>query len=501
MKRMIVCFVILMVICACAAAGAEVSFTPFPEEDTVYLFRRALQGEIPPAPQVTAEKNSVMISGLAPWGIPEEYMQTTYQEDQAWGMVEAGAAPEGTLGFKGKPDEFSLSVPADEPFAEMTLSLREKREYKGQYTVTIKITDRNGDSLTYRTEDGSYMIEYGAMTAYYDPDGMLTECRYSKKTENSDTFYRYEKDLRTDMPVYRLTSASYEDRKVTETWEPDMPEKDRKKLKHLTPDNPPFRIIGQEEADRIVAERTDAGLAWLAIPTEEAVCRVAKYPPIPAYDCVTGGGTATLTLSGLADWLVPEEDMRAWTMNPADGTWTPSEELLQDKAVFIIPWDESSGERETYFWSPTKNVDPEWNVCFNFDTGNFSNGRSPWSIEVTTRDGQTNYFFHESYGSDSLELSFYCSFGDKLLSLGYEPDGYLSSYVVTDETHSYGYHYSGISDGMILYMITIYGPEGEIMTDYGRDANDYWYQVDPSGKKIPCDRPAEADACPPMPLR
>ena len=498
MKKFAAFFLILLAAGICAAAGAEISFAPFPEEDTVYLFRRPLQGNIPPAPEAAVREGSVTITGLAPWGIPEEYMQT-YTQDTVRGMAAAGAAQDGAIVFRGEPEQFSLSVPSDGLFETVTISLGERREYKGQYTVFLRMTDRNGNSLQYDTDDGSCTIRYGAMTASYFPDGMLSECQYRKETKKSTTYYRYQKNIRTDMPVYRLTYASYEDKKVTEEWDPDTPEGSRKKLKHLTPDKLPFRIIGQEEADRMIAERTASGLAWLTHPEEEAVCRAMQYPRIPEYDCVTGGGTVTITLTGLADWLITEEDMRTWVLNPADETWTPSEERLQDKAVFIIPWNETSEEDNEYWWSPEKSADPQWYVSFVFNPGKLLNERNPWSIDVRSNDGKISYSFYERVRNEGLVTTVFLDFSDRDINMYYEHDGSLSSYSVHDGTYRYSYRYSAFDNSYILYRIEAAEPNGG--SSYRRDVNEFWYQIDPSGEQIPCDRPEEADLCPPLPLK
>ena len=101
--------------------------------------------------------------------------------------------------------------------------------------------------------------------------------------------------------------------------------------------------------------------------------------------------------------------------------------------------------------------------------------------------------------NDGLVPNIGCDFGDIYLIMNYDHNGYLSSYWVYGNTYIYRYNYTIMDSKLILDSIQSSDPDSGI--SYDRDINNYWYRKDSSGNKTPCDRPEEADSCPPLPMR
>ena len=469
---------ILLSVCLYAAALAEFGYTPLPKDDTLYLFWEPVTGDKPAPPQVEVNGGSVTVTGLSAWGYPEEALK----------KYRAGSEAEDKIRLNGKPKDIEFFAKSKEPVSRYALSFRESPDYAGQYSVTLELTYNNGDMLKYSPETGKVWMMYGGMTAWYDAGGTLLYAEYRKEDKKSSLYYRYERQ-KTELPVFRVTYASYKDKKSTEEWDIYHPEDCTANPKHISPDKLPFTVAGQEKADRILAERAESGLKWLEIPAENAAYSVLNCPALPQYSYEKDEKIITCTLSGVKEWLFPDEDMRIWTYDPATDKWTPSDELLQDQVVFVYPviLDDSY-----YIWKASASPSPEWKLtvyCRSDDYGHY-----PLTVSI---DSRKHNFYYELWDAGIPEgLTPYVYFSD--IRLTYYPDGRLFEYTITRDNMRYAYRYSSSSGHLILNSIRNYG---ENSYSYWRGLNDVWYTYDSSRKQTQCYRPQEADDCPPLPIR
>ena len=495
---------VLLAVCLNAFADAEVSFTPLPEDNTLYLFWQPAQGELPPAPQVKVSGKSVKITGLIPWGIPEEYMQT-YVNDMAWGQVASGKTQDQSVVFLGDPEEMRLSFGTEGSFTTIEVQLHRSKEYKGEYSVSLEMKDRKGRILHYTPETGLFTLEYANLSADYGPDGMLLRCEYRKDAKKATTFYKYER-IDSELPVFDLVYASYEDKKTTEIWDLYRPEKNTKKPKHISTKKLPFKIADQKKANRYVAERKAGGLALFASPSEEAAYTFMQVPSLPKCKSKTGKRNMTCTFSGLKNLHISEKDMRKWTYDPEKDTWTPSGEITPDRLTLVFPWDKDSGSHKSFQWITGTEPSWEWEITVEVTPWKAEHGWDIWSINVKRSEGDfLEYTFYESGFYDGPSPFVTYKAGEREFCLEYSPEGYLRKYTVWDGGEDggikYTYEFSSLSGGFIVHGISTWEKGWETLADYGRDINDYWYILDESGKKTPCDRPEEADRCPPLPVR
>ena len=512
MKRlntvMVLLLVLFSVMALCTAANAEISFTPIPEDDSLYLFWQPFQGEVPPAPQAEAALKKVTVTGLSPWGVREEDMQA-YATDMAWGQIAVGTAPDNTVVFMGDPDEFDLSFDTEGYYSKIRLEINKDKDHPDRYNVTLVWEDKTGHWLRYYPETGTCTISYGGMIADYDAKGMLVNAEYNKESKKSNTYCVY-KRINAELPVFRMVHAYYKDKKTVEEWDLYRPEKNTPNPKHISPDAPPFSIVGLDRAEEIMAERTANGLAWLSTAFEEAAYAIVLHPALPEYEYSIGGSTMTITLTGLEGWLIPDGEMRTWAYDPAGETWTPSGDLTPDMITFIVPWDEASAGRDDYMWEAGTYSTGEWNVIVQLSPWAAADGRTPWSIVLNNWTAGINYTFRDSGRYDKLAPYVSLIAGEKRIDMEYDPDGWLRCYSVYTRTNTeeegmyYTYEYSSLSGCYILKFIDHRKPGGEDEIVYRRDLNEYWHRSDLTGRETeetPCSVPEEARYCIPLPIR
>ena len=471
-------FMILLSVCLYAVAGAEFGYTSLPKDNTLYLFWKPVTGEKPAPPQVEVNGGSVTITGLSAWGYPDEFLQS----------YRAGSEAEDKIRLNGKPKDIEFFAKSKEPVSRYALSFRESPDYAGQYSVTLDLTYKNGDKLEYNPETGTIWMMYGGMTCRYDTDGMLLQAEYRKEDKKSSLYYEF-KRLDCELPVFRVTYASYKDKKTTEIWDIYRPENSTPNPKHINLDKLPFTIADQDKADQFLAERAESGLKWLETPAENTAYSILNSPDLPQYSFEKDeDNIITCTMSGVKEWLFPDEDMRTWTYDPARDTWTPSDELLQDRIVFVFP-DIQDGY---YIWKASASPSPDWKVTVycRSDNGRFY----PLTINISSRKHR---FYYELWDSGRFDgLSPYVYFGN--VRLTYNPDRFLFEYAITRGNMRYDYQYSSSSGHLILHSVS---NDGENGFSYWRGLNDAWYTYDSSRKQTECYRPPEADACPPLQIR
>ena len=264
----------LLTCCSQASAAGKDAMTPLPKKAEVYLKWQLFQGETPPWPVATVEKEKgksdrVIITGVAAWGVSEKSMTLYQWSDQNGWKV---------------PKEWKNKTLDDQIILVNPVEILNGNDHSIGIDINI-IFDLNDTGLTVKQlqigadnglyvvkADGTFYLVYQGkswdMTADYDREGQLVSADYKSK----DIVWIYSRLSRVQRR-YGLSSIAATDGKgmgldwlwdSKEGWSDTPAARKAKKNKKINPEKLPFVIVGDPEPDTDPSLNTRGGFLPLA---------------------------------------------------------------------------------------------------------------------------------------------------------------------------------------------------------------------------------------------